>query len=170
MRRTTAAGEDWALSWGVIYEFIRVSTHPRVMRPALSLAEALAFLRPFLALQNVTVLGPTPRHCEMLERTAAEHPRVAGNLVFDLRTAVLLREHGLGVGVIEQQAMLVDAEPDIFRAVPGGWGKQGYTNLRLAKADAATLKSALAMAHANVAPQGKAKPRAKANARVRKEP
>ena len=95
LRRTTAAGEDWALSWGVIYEFIRVSTHPRVMRPALSLAEALAFLRPFLALQNVTVLGPTPRHFEMLERTAAEHPRVAGNLVFDLRTAVLLREHGL---------------------------------------------------------------------------
>jgi len=95
LRRTTAAGEDWALSWGVIYEFIRVSTHSRVMRPALTLVEALAFLRPFLARSEVTVLGPTPRHFEVLERTAAEHPRVAGNLVFDLRTAVLLREHGL---------------------------------------------------------------------------
>ena len=39
--------------------------------------------------------------------------------------------------------MLVEAEPDIFRPVPGGWGKQGYTNVRLAKADATTLKSAL---------------------------
>ena len=30
----------------------------------------------------------------------------------------------------EQQSMLVEAEPKIFRPVPGGWGKQGYTSLR----------------------------------------
>lgn len=58
---------------------------------------------------------------------------------------------------VEQQAMLVDAEPEIFRPVPGGWGKQGYTNIRLAKADATTLKSALAMAWAMS--RRKAKPR-----------
>ena len=56
----------------------------------------------------------------------------------------------------EQQSILVDAEPDIFRPVPGGWGKQGYTNLLLAKADAATLKSALVMAWENVAPKSRA--------------
>jgi hypothetical protein len=54
---------------------------------------------------------------------------------------------------VEQQSMLVDAEPDIFRPVPGGWGRQGYTNVRLAKADVATLKSALTMAWENVAPK-----------------
>ena len=57
----------------------------------------------------------------------------------------------------EQQSMLVDAEPEIFRPVPGGWGKQGYTNVRLAKADATTLKSALGMAWKNVAPKTKEK-------------
>jgi hypothetical protein len=57
----------------------------------------------------------------------------------------------------EQQSMLVDAEPEIFRPVPGGWGKQGYTNVRLAKADATTLKSALGMAWKNVAPKTTAK-------------
>ena len=51
----------------------------------------------------------------------------------------------------EQQTMLVEAEPDIFRPVAGGWGKQGYTNVRLAKANAATLKSALTLAWKNVA-------------------
>ena len=30
----------------------------------------------------------------------------------------------------EQQAVLVEAEPDIFRPVPGGWGKGGATNVR----------------------------------------
>jgi hypothetical protein len=53
----------------------------------------------------------------------------------------------------DQQSMLVEAEPEIFRPVPGGWGKQGYTNVLLAKADAVTLKSALTMAWRNVAPK-----------------
>lgn len=65
---------------------------------------------------------------------------------------------------IEQQSMLVEAEPEIFRAVPGGWGRQGYTNIRLAKADAATLKSALAMAWNNVAPKSGLEARAKKKA------
>ena len=69
----------------------------------------------------------------------------------------------------EQQSMLVEAEPDIFRPVPGGWGKQGYTNVRLAKADTTTLKSALAMAWANVAPKASVKPSVKASARGKKK-
>ena len=35
----------------------------------------------------------------------------------------------------DQQTIVVDAEPEIFRPVPGGWGKHGNTNVRLAKAD-----------------------------------
>ena len=70
----------------------------------------------------------------------------------------------------EQQSMLVEAEPEIFRPVPGGWGKQGYTNVLLAKADATTLKGALAMAWKNVAPKSQVKTRDKAGARDRKKP
>ncbi len=53
----------------------------------------------------------------------------------------------------EQQSMLVEAEPEIFRPVPGGWGKHGATNVRLARADSKTLQSALAMAWRNIAPR-----------------
>jgi len=53
----------------------------------------------------------------------------------------------------EQQSVLVEAEPDIFRPVPGGWGKQGNTNVRLARADQATLQSALTLAWTNIAPK-----------------
>src|SRR3954452_20888632 len=60
----------------------------------------------------------------------------------------------------EQQSVLVESEPEIFRPVPGGWGKQGNTNVRLAKADPTTLRSALTMAWQNIA--GKSpKPRAR---------
>lgn len=60
----------------------------------------------------------------------------------------------------EQQAIVVAAEPEIFRPVPGGWGKGGSTNIRLAKADPATLRSALTMARDNLAAKPAAKPRA----------
>jgi hypothetical protein len=53
----------------------------------------------------------------------------------------------------QQQTMLVDAEPGVFRPVPGAWGKNGSTNVLLAKADHVTLQSALAMAWRNVAPK-----------------
>ncbi|MGV7216914.1 MmcQ/YjbR family DNA-binding protein [Bradyrhizobium sp. UFLA05-112] len=53
----------------------------------------------------------------------------------------------------EQQTMLVAAEPEMFRPVPGAWGKTGSTNVRLAKADQVTLRSALTMAWRNVAPK-----------------
>jgi hypothetical protein len=56
----------------------------------------------------------------------------------------------------EQQSMLVEAEPDIFRPVPGGWGKRGSTNVRLAAADQATLQSALTLAWSNIAPKNAA--------------
>jgi hypothetical protein len=62
---------------------------------------------------------------------------------------------------VEQQTMLVEAEPGIFRPVPGGWGKRGNTNVRLANADQATLKSALTMAWTSIAPKSLLKTREK---------
>ncbi len=62
----------------------------------------------------------------------------------------------------EQQSVLVEAEPEIFRPVPGGWGKQGNTHVRLAKADPTTLRSALTMAWQNIvgtAPRPRARKR-----------
>jgi len=59
----------------------------------------------------------------------------------------------------EQQAMVVEAEPEIFRPVSGGWGKGGATNVRLAKADPTTLQSALKMAWGNITAKSAAKTR-----------
>jgi hypothetical protein len=61
----------------------------------------------------------------------------------------------------EQQSVVVAAKPEIFRPVPGGWGKYGSTNVRLAKADPATLRSALTMAWQNIAPKPRVSPREK---------
>jgi len=75
---------------------------------------------------------------------------------------------GMVVLTPDQQAILVETEPDIFRPVPGGWGKRGSTNVNLANADSTTLKSALTMAWTNRLNKGGAKrPASKAGARKR---
>ncbi|HEY6980893.1 MmcQ/YjbR family DNA-binding protein [Reyranella sp.] len=51
----------------------------------------------------------------------------------------------------DQQRMLCEVEPAVFRPVNGAWGRQGSTNLKLSTADTATARSALAMARRNVA-------------------
>jgi hypothetical protein len=63
------------------------------------------------------------------------------------------KDWGMVKLIPEQQSVLVEAEPDIFRPVPGGWGRQGSTNVRLAAADQVTLQSALNLAWGNIAPK-----------------
>ena len=41
------------------------------------------------------------------------------------------RDWGMVKLTPDQQSVLVEAEPETFRPVPGGWGKQGNTNVRL---------------------------------------
>jgi hypothetical protein len=53
----------------------------------------------------------------------------------------------------EQQEMLTAAEPTIFAAVKGGWGRQGWTKVALSDADEAAVRSALTTAWRNVAPK-----------------
>jgi predicted nucleic acid-binding protein len=83
------------VTWSIVYEFLRVVTHPRLFRRPLSADQALAFLDPILASDVVTVLGPTPRHAALLRSTVRELGRPAGNLFHDLHTAVTMREHGV---------------------------------------------------------------------------
>ena len=83
------------LTWGIIYEFLRVSTHPKVFQEPLSSGQAWDFVNVLLESPGCGLLLPGPDHAaQVVDRI----PRVAplhGNLFHDLHTAVLMREHGL---------------------------------------------------------------------------
>ena len=51
----------------------------------------------------------------------------------------------------DQQAMLVEGTPTVFTPIAHAWGLKGYTNVRLAAVDAATLEHALTLAWENTA-------------------
>lgn len=85
----------WFLTWGICYEFLRVSTHPRVYRQPWTAASAWRFIEILLACPGLSVLTATRRHTVVLSQCLDELPEVRGNLIHDLHTAALMREHGI---------------------------------------------------------------------------
>jgi len=92
-----------------------------------------------------------------LALTDAEEKSHFGKADFRVRNKIFASMPDSGIGVvkltIEQQEMMVGAEPTIFAPIKGGWGRQGWTRVNLANADDTTLNSALATAWRNVAPK-----------------
>jgi hypothetical protein len=86
---------SWYLTWGICYEFLRVVTHPRVLRHPWTMNDGVRFLAALQASPGLDFLVPTDRHARVLADVAAEVPGLAGNILHDAQTAVLMREHGI---------------------------------------------------------------------------
>lgn len=85
----------WFITWPILYEFLRVVTHPRVFGDPATSGEAWSFLAPLLASPGLQVLVQTDRHEEVAARTIDEVAGLRGNLFHDAHTAILMREHGV---------------------------------------------------------------------------
>lgn len=86
----------WYLTWNVVYEFLRVVTHPRVLTRPWSSSAAWGFIGALTASPSLTVLRHTSRHEAVAREVFEGAAGLRGNLVHDAHTAVLLREHGVG--------------------------------------------------------------------------
>jgi hypothetical protein len=84
----------WYTTWAVLYELLKVVTHPRLLREPLRSADAVAFVRALLASPSLEVLLPGERHEEVLAETVASL-KVSGGFFHDVHTAVVMREHGI---------------------------------------------------------------------------
>jgi hypothetical protein len=95
LERQRGRADAWYTTWAILYEFLRVTTHPRVMRRPWTAQAAWDFIAALLASPGLAVLVPTQRHAEITAQVIAELPHLAGNLFHDAHTAVLMREHGI---------------------------------------------------------------------------
>jgi toxin-antitoxin system PIN domain toxin len=87
--------DAWYLTWNIAYEFLRITTHPRVMRRPWSIAESWSFIEALVASPGASFLTPTDRHPDVVREVVNAFPELAGNLVHDARTVVVMREHGV---------------------------------------------------------------------------
>lgn len=87
--------DPWYATWPILYEFLRITTHPRVLRAPWSVRNAWRFIETLLASPGLDVLAQTPRHVDVAKQTFIEYPELSGNILHDAHTAILMREHGV---------------------------------------------------------------------------
>ena len=85
----------WYTTWGILYEFLRVTTHPRVLRTPWTASKAWSFVDAVLASSGLGILVETDRHAAVADQLFQELPHLTGNLLHDAHTAILMREHGI---------------------------------------------------------------------------
>lgn len=85
----------WYVTWGIAYEFLRVTTHPKVLSHPFSSVQAWDFLCALFSSPGLRFLMETDRHSRVAAEVLTENPIIVGNLVFDAHTAILMRENGI---------------------------------------------------------------------------
>lgn len=111
MRRIAEGEVAHFVTWINVFEYLRVATHRRMLRPApLSIDEALENVADLLDHPFVSRIDPGPRHLEVFADVCREAGVVAGNFVHDCRIATIMRENGVSRILTRDTA---------FRRIPG---------------------------------------------------
>lgn len=85
----------WHITWTVVYEFLRTSTHPRILRHPFSMAESWRFVTNMTESSGLKFLVETERHAQVAVEVLDQVPLMTGNILFDAHTAILMKEHGI---------------------------------------------------------------------------
>jgi len=95
LERSRHGPAAWYLSWNIAWEFLRVVTHPRVLRSPWAGQRAWEFVEALLASPSLAMLVPGERHAACVREVLGLVPHLSGNLFHDASTATLMREHGI---------------------------------------------------------------------------
>ena len=96
LEETLSGSESVGIAWIAALAFIRITTHPAVMRKPLSAESAIGYVDEWLAQPYVIAIGPGEQHWPIL-RNLMTASGTAGNLTSDAHLAALAIEHGATV-------------------------------------------------------------------------
>ena len=85
----------WYLTWSIVYEFLRLVTHPKVLRKPWTAQCAWKFVEVLIASPGLDVLREGERHEGVLKDLFQNIPYLSENLLHDAHTAALMQEHGI---------------------------------------------------------------------------
>ena len=93
--RALAEGDKaWSIPWPCIHEFVAIVTHPKVHKPASSLAEAITQVEYWMESPTLVLLSEGEGYWPTFKE-AAVTGRIVGGAVPDARVAALCRLHGV---------------------------------------------------------------------------
>lgn len=96
LEKTLSGTEKVGLAWSVILAFLRIVTHPAVVRRPLPPEAALAYVDSWLAQPYVQTIVPGEKHW-LIFRNLLRSTGTAGNLTSDAHLAALALEHDCGI-------------------------------------------------------------------------
>ena len=85
----------WYATWPIIYEFLRVVSHPRLSPQPWQVSQAWGFVEVLLESPGFDLLAETHRHPAVVAEVLGELPDLSGSVLHDAHTAILMREHGI---------------------------------------------------------------------------
>jgi len=85
----------WYVTWGILYEFLRVTTHPRVFQTPWTLKASWQFIESLLASPGIRILQETDRHAQVAKEIVSEYKTLRGSILHDIHVVILMREHGI---------------------------------------------------------------------------
>jgi uncharacterized protein len=94
LRPVLEGPSSWALPWPCLHEFISITTHPGIYKPASNLADAIGFLESLLGSPQLHLLSESAGYFEKLcELALTAH--LKGPRIHDARIAALCLHHGV---------------------------------------------------------------------------
>src|SRR2546425_12768190 len=84
----------WAIPWPCIHEFVSITTHPGIYKPASTLRQALSFLESVFSSPQLHLLAESPGYFEKL-RELSLAAKLSGPRIHDARIAALCLHHGV---------------------------------------------------------------------------
>lgn len=88
LRPVFEGASAWALPWPCIHEFISITTHPGIYKPASTLREALGFLESVFGSPQLHLLAESPGYFEKL-RELSLAAKLSGPRIHDAHRRTL---------------------------------------------------------------------------------
>lgn len=96
LERTLSGTVEVGFPWIVVLAFLRITTHPRIVRAPLEPEAALDYIEDWLRQPYVRIVNPGENHWPIL-RNLLQSAGTAGNLTSDAHIAALALEQGCSI-------------------------------------------------------------------------
>lgn len=85
----------FCVTWSILYEWLRVCTHPGVFARPLDPSTACGFVLTLARDPTIDILLETPGHAACLDEILRDLPAIHGNRYHDVHIAAVMRENGV---------------------------------------------------------------------------